>query len=199
MSKSCIITGGSISYFSFDDGIKINSSDCNLLNYDESYKKIKSFNPDSIIHCAAMVGGLYYNIKYPLQFFEKNIKMNSNILSISHQLGVKKFIGFLSTCIFPDNIGRSYKEADLHNGPPHDSNFGYAYAKRMLEVKIRAYREEFGHQYFCVIPTNVYGYNDNFDIENGHVVPALIHKLLFLQIAYYYQKYKINNSYYLDR
>lgn len=178
MSKSCIITGGSgLVGSNFKDGIKINSSHCDLMNYDESYNKIKSFNPDSIIHCAAMVGGLYYNIQHPLKFFEKNIQINSNILKISHELGVKKFIGFLSTCIFPDNLGRPYKETDLHTGPPHDSNFGYAYAKRMLEVKIRAYRKEFGYKYFCVIPTNVYGYNDNFDIDNGHVVPALIHKI----------------------
>ena len=90
---------------------------------------------------------------------------------------MNKFIGFLSTCIFPDNLGKAYHEDDLHLGPPHDSNFAYAYAKRMLDVQVRAYNNQYGLKYFNVIPTNIYGPNDNFNIENGHVIPGLIHKV----------------------
>ena len=83
----------------------------------------------------------------------------------------------MSTCIFPDNLGKEYSEEDLHKGPPHDSNFAYAYAKRMLDIQVRAYNTQYGLNYFNIIPTNIYGPNDNFNIENGHVIPGLIHKL----------------------
>lgn len=178
LNKSCIITGGNgLVGSNFKGGIKLSSSDCNLLNFEESFKKISQKKPESIIHCAAKVGGLYHNMKKPLEFFNSNMKMNINILKIAHELNIKKFIGFLSTCIFPDGLDKPFSEEDLHKGPPHESNFGYAYAKRMLEVQVRAYSQEFNRSYFCVVPTNVYGFNDNFNIKNGHVIPALIHKI----------------------
>jgi GDP-L-fucose synthase len=174
-----IITGGlGLVGSAFDSqSIKLSSKDLNLLHFDDSKQQIKSFNPDAIIHCAAKVGGLYGNIKYPADFFDENILLNSNILKISKDLEIKNFIGFLSTCIFPDNLGKEYSEEDLHKGPPHDSNFAYAYAKRMLDIQVRAYNTQYGLNYFNIIPTNIYGPNDNFNIENGHVIPGLIHKL----------------------
>ncbi len=173
-----IITGGyGLVGSAFHNSIRLNSKKLNLFNYEDSFKKIKTLNPDGIIHCAAKVGGLYGNMKYPANFFDENILMNSNILKISKELGVKKFIGFLSTCIFPDNIGRAYEESDLHMGPPHHSNFAYAYAKRMLDIQVRAYNQQYDLNYFNVIPTNIYGPNDNFNIDNGHVIPALINKV----------------------
>jgi len=90
--------------------------------------------------------------------------------------GVKKLVFFLLTCAFPDACRYPLNEIDIHNGPPHPSNFGYAYAKRMLEVQSAAYRKEWGCDYIVVIPTNVYGPNDNFSLVDGHVVPSLIHK-----------------------
>jgi GDP-L-fucose synthase len=82
----------------------------------------------------------------------------------------------MSTCIFPDKCDYPLNEKDLHKGPPHPSNFGYAYAKRMLEVQSSAYRREWNCNYVVAIPTNIYGPNDNFSLTEGHVVPALIHR-----------------------
>ena len=172
------ITGGKgLVGSSFEEGQKFDSNDLNLLEYKSSYNQINQLKPDAIIHCAAKVGGLYSNMQNPADFFDQNIIINSNILKIAKNTNVNKFIGFLSTCIFPDNLGKAYHEDDLHLGPPHDSNFAYAYAKRMLDVQVRAYNNQYGLKYFNVIPTNIYGPNDNFNIENGHVIPGLIHKV----------------------
>ena len=101
--------------------------------------------------------------------------MNSNILKISPRAELKKFIGFLSTCIFPDNLGRPYKRL-IFTLVLHMIQTLDMLMLKNVEVKM-SLQKEFGYKYFCVIPTNVYGYNDNFDIDNGHVVPALIHKI----------------------
>jgi GDP-L-fucose synthase len=111
-----------------------------------------------------------------VEMLEKNLIINYNVVKCSHDYGIEKFIACLSTCIFPDNTTYPIKETTLHDGAPHDSNYAYAYAKRMLEIHCRTYREQFGDNFICVIPTNVYGPNDNFYLENGHVIPSLIHK-----------------------
>ena len=102
--------------------------------------------------------------------------MNDNVLSCSHKYGIKKVVSCLSTCIFPDKTTYPINETMLHNGPPHLSNDAYAYSKRMLEVQSKAYQEQYGDNFICVIPTNIYGENDNYNLENAHVIPALIHK-----------------------
>lgn len=183
LQNNLVITGGSgLVGSNFDSGIKLSSKEINLNNFDDSYEKIDSIKPKSIIHCAAKVGGLYHNMKEPVSFFNQNIEMNSNILKIAYKLNIEKFIGFLSTCIFPDNLNHPFTEKDLHMGPPHDSNFAYAYAKRMLDIQTKAYNKQFNRKYFCVIPTNIYGFNDNFNTENGHVIPSLIHKIFLAKI-----------------
>jgi GDP-L-fucose synthase len=108
--------------------------------------------------------------------FEKNMVINMNLLKICHKLRVKKVICCLSTCIFPDNIEYPINETKLHKGEPHYSNEGYAYAKRMLDVHCKLYQNEYNDNFICVIPTNIYGINDNFNLVNSHVIPALIHK-----------------------
>lgn len=171
-----LITGGTgLVGSSFKDGFKVGSN-VNLCNYDEAYNLIKQEKPDVVIHTAAFVGGLGANIKYPADFYTKNILMNTNIIDVCYKLGVKKLVCFLSTCIFPDSIEYPLKEDKTHLGPPHESNYAYAYAKRMAEVQIKAYNQQYGTQYFCVIPTNIYGPNDNFNLDNAHVIPTLIHK-----------------------
>jgi GDP-L-fucose synthase len=89
---------------------------------------------------------------------------------------VKKLVSFLSTCIFPDKTTYPIDETMLHNGPPHPSNEGYALAKRLIDTMNRAYAEEYGCNFTSIIPTNIYGPHDNFSIQNGHVIPGLIHK-----------------------
>jgi GDP-L-fucose synthase len=136
----------------------------------------KDFTVDKVIHCAAKVGGLGGNINCKGDFFYDNIMINTNVIEASRKFDINKLVCFLSTCIFPDNIDYPLTEKKIHLGPPHNSNYPYAYAKRMADIQIRAYREQYGVNYVSVIPTNVYGSNDNFNLENGHVLPSLIHK-----------------------
>ncbi|EJK76973.1 hypothetical protein THAOC_01231 [Thalassiosira oceanica] len=89
---------------------------------------------------------------------------------------VKKLVSMLSTCVFPDKTKYPIDETMLHDGPPHPSNEGYAYAKRLIDTMNRAYAEEYGCNFTSIIPTNIYGPHDNFSIQNGHVIPGLIHK-----------------------
>ena len=105
-----------------------------------------------------------------------NLKMNQNILKYAHKYNVKKLIACLSTCIFPEKTTYPINEKMLHNGPPHTSNEGYSYAKRLLEIECKLYNDKYNTNFVCIIPTNVYGPHDNFSLEDGHVIPALIHK-----------------------
>lgn len=159
--------------------IFISSQDVNLLDYELVLHCFRQANPDIIIHLAANVGGLYKNMSQPVQMLEDNLLINSNVLRAAHQANINKLIGMLSTCIFPDSLAQSgipINESMLHLGPPHSSNAPYAYAKRMLEVGCSAYSTQYSREYTCVIPTNIYGPNDNFNLEDSHVIPGLIHK-----------------------
>ncbi len=156
--------------------IYLSSSDCNLLNYDESLEYISNINPTHIIHLAAKVGGLYMNLEYNFEMLRDNLLINTNIINICRQLKIKNFIGCLSTCIFPANVEYPITEEQLHNGDPHTSNEGYAYGKRMLEVFCRQMNKKNGYNYICIIPTNIYGKYDNYNLEHSHVIPGLIHK-----------------------
>jgi GDP-L-fucose synthase len=131
---------------------------------------------DSVIHCAGKVGGLGGNMNNKGQFFYDNIMINTNVIESARVNGIKKLVAFLSTCVFPSEVDYPLTEKKIHLGPPHFSNDAYAYAKRMADVQIRAYKEQYGLNYKSVIPTNIYGPNDNYDIVNGHVIPSLIHK-----------------------
>lgn len=156
--------------------IFIGSKDCDLTNLIETQNLFEKERPDYVIHLAACVGGLFKNIKYKVDMYEKNILINHNVLKCCHDYKVKKVVSCLSTCIFPDETTYPINETMLHNGPPHKSNDAYAYAKRMLEIQSRAYQEQYNDNFICVIPTNIYGAYDNFSLEEGHVIPALIHK-----------------------
>ena len=140
---------------------------------DELFKKER---PNSVIHCAAKVGGLGGNMSMKGEFFYDNIMINTNVIESCRKYNVKKLVCFLSTCVFPDNVKYPLTEKKIHLGEPHNSNYPYAYAKRMADIQIRAYREQYNLNYVSVIPTNIYGPNDNFNLENGHVIPSLIHK-----------------------
>jgi len=156
--------------------IFISSKDYNLLNISETIGMFKKYNPHYVIHLAGHVGGLYRNMNHKVEMLEKNLMINYNVIKCCHDFKVKKLIACLSTCIFPDKVTYPIDETMLHDGPPHFSNDAYAYAKRMIEIHCRAYRENYGDNFICVTPTNVYGPHDNFDLENGHVLPVLIHK-----------------------
>lgn len=161
------------------DAIGIASTDCNLTESAFLIENISNSHPNhrTVIHCAARVGGVKANTDYVAEFFDDNMKMNMNVLDNCKEAGLK-LVSVLSTCIYPDAPYVKYPltEDQLHLGPPHHSNFGYAYAKRMLEVQSRAYRQQFGCNFISAVPNNLYGPNDNYDLEAGHVVPALIRK-----------------------
>jgi GDP-L-fucose synthase len=185
MSAKILVTGGTglvgqgiqtIHYLYNYTFVFIGSKDYDLTNLKETQELFKKEQPDYVIHLAACVGGLFKNIKYKVDMYEKNILINHNVLKCCHDYKVKKVISCLSTCIFPNDTTYPINETMLHNGPPHKSNDAYAYAKRMLEIQSRAYQEQYDDNFICVIPTNIYGTHDNFSLEEGHVIPALIHK-----------------------
>ena len=155
-------------------------------NYDLTNPQIcdSMFNehkPTHVIHCAAKVGGLGGNMNYKGEYFHDNIMINTNVIESARKAGVTNLVSFLSTCVFPDNIEYPLTEKKIHLGEPHFSNYPYAYAKRMADIQIRAYREQYGVKYTSVIPCNIYGPNDNFSLEHGHVIPMLMHKLYLAQ------------------
>lgn len=154
------------------------SKDLNLLEENSilDYFKSKEGKIEGVIHCAAKVGGVKANMDYPADFTYQNLKMNTSIIEEARKFGIKKLISFSSTCVFPDKIEYPLTPEKIHLGPPHPSNYGYAYAKRIADIQIQSYREQYGVNYFTVIPCNIYGPNDNYNLDNGHVVPSLIHK-----------------------
>jgi GDP-L-fucose synthase len=173
-----LVTGGKGlvgSEFTGDQYFKPSSKEYDLTDKDQANRlMLKGF--DGIIHCAAKVGGVGANMNYKGEFFYDNIMINTNVIEGARLSGVKNLVAFLSTCIFPNEVDYPLTEKKIHLGPPHFSNDAYAYAKRMTDIQIKAYNEQYGLNYKSVIPTNIYGPNDNYDIVNGHVIPSLIHK-----------------------
>jgi GDP-L-fucose synthase len=192
LQKQILVTGGSglvgraiqniSNHFLDYNFIFINSSSYDLTDINQTKQMFDNYKPQYVIHLAACVGGLFKNMNEKVNMLEKNLMINYNIVKCSHDYGVKKFIGCLSTCIFPDNITYPINETMLHNGPPHNSNSSYAYAKRMLEIHCNAYKEQYGDNFMCIIPTNIYGPYDNFNLFDAHVIPALIHKCYLAKI-----------------
>ena len=156
--------------------IFVSSKDYDLTQYSQTRLMLYKTEPDCIIHLAANVGGLYKNMNKKVEIFEDNLSINFNIVKCANELKIKKLIACLSTCVFPDKTTYPIDENMLHDGPPHISNEGYAYTKRMLEVHIRKYREQYNRDYICITPCNIYGPNDNFNLKESHVIPGLIHQ-----------------------
>ena len=158
--------------------IYLTSKDGDLRDKEATRKIFEKYKPTHVIHLAARVGGLFANMKYKVEFWRENVMINDNVLQLSFEFNVKKVVSCLSTCIFPDKTTFPIDETMVHNGPPHVSNEGYAYAKRMIDVINRLYNAQHGCQFTSVIPTNIFGPHDNFSIEDGHVLPGLMHKCL---------------------
>jgi GDP-L-fucose synthase len=184
--KRIIITGGSglvgtgirsISHrYNQYEFVYISSSEYDLTSMEKTREMFETYKPYYVIHLAACVGGLFKNMSDKVKMLEDNLMINFNVVKCSHEYKVEKLVACLSTCIFPDKTSYPIDETMLHQGPPHTSNDAYAYAKRMLHIQCKAYRETYGDNFVCVIPTNVYGPNDNFNLLDGHVIPSLIHQ-----------------------
>ena len=160
------------------NAIYLSSKDCDLTNPIEVEQLIKTHKPNIIIHLAAKVGGIIDNINKPAEYFDDNVIMNTLLLKTAYKYNVKRFLGILSTCIYPNTIDNyPMTEEMLHNGPPTPTNFSYGYAKRALAVQIDSYNQQYGTEYQYLIPCNLYGEYDKWG-ENSHFVAALIKKII---------------------
>ena len=160
----------------FNVGTGAPSSQYDLRNIEDASRLFQDYNPKSVVHCAASVGGLDEHLRYRKRLFLDNIQININVIEMARVFKVQRVLSFLSSCIYSDRAHQPYDETNIHVGQPFEDYYPYGYAKRMLEVQSRICYEEFGLKYNCVVPTNIYGINDDFNIETGHVVGVLIHK-----------------------
>jgi len=159
------------------DLILVGSREYDLTSWKDSFYMVEKNKPDAIIHLAAKVGGIKANMENQGDFYTINSLINTNVLKAAKDLGVEKVVSLLSTCIYPDKVEYPLTEDQIHNGPPHSSNYAYAHAKRMLDIQSRAYRDQYGCNFITAVPNNLFGENDNFDLENSHVIPAIIRKI----------------------
>jgi GDP-L-fucose synthase len=136
---------------------------------------------DMIIHLAARVGGIEANRMNPATFFYDNLMMGTQLLHESYQAGVAKFVAIGTVCAYPKFAPIPFKEDDLWNGYPEETNAPYGLAKKMMLVQSQTYREQYGYNSIFLLPVNLYGPRDNFDLETSHVIPALIRKSLEAQ------------------
>ena len=190
MSK-IIVTGGSgMVGKSLKDLVKnsehswvfLSSKDCDLTNHDEVDKLFEREKPTYVVHLAANVGGLFKNMREKTSMFKDNVRMNENILEICNKHNVQKGIFCLSSCIFPYKPSKfPMDESMMHESAPHPSNEGYGYSKRMMEMQCRNYNQQFNREYICLIPVNLYGPYDNFNLNDSHVIAGLIHRFHIAQ------------------
>jgi len=181
MNKKVLVTGGHGLVGSAIIADQRVGHEIDLRDSSQVDSMYKLYQPTHVVHCAAKVGGVGGNMSYKGDYFYDNIMMNTNVIEGARKHGVEKLINFLSVCVFPDDVEYPLTENKIHLGEPHHSNNAYAYAKRMSDVQINAYREQYGINYTSVIPTNIFGPNDNYSLVHGHVIPMLIHKLYLAQ------------------
>jgi GDP-L-fucose synthase len=158
--------------------VGISSKDVDLLDRTATFKFVKEFKPDVVIDAAARVGGIGANNAYPVDFLTQNIQIQSNLMDAAHEAGVKNFVFLGSSCIYPKTSAQPIKEEYLMTGELESTNSAYAIAKIAGLELIKSYRKQFGHKWISIMPTNLYGPNDNFDLQNSHVFPALIRKFV---------------------
>lgn len=141
-------------------------------------RMIDTAKPDIIIHLAAKVGGIGANREKPGEFFYDNLMMGVQLIHQSWMKGVEKFVAIGTICAYPKYTPIPFKEEDLWNGYPEETNAPYGLAKKMLLVQSQSYREQYGYNSIFLLPVNLYGPGDNFNPASSHVIPALIRKYL---------------------
>ena len=154
------------------------SRDYDLRRHEAIRRLLVDARPDVIIHLAARVGGIGANRAHPAEFFYDNLMMGAPLLHESWKFGVEKFIAIGTVCAYPKFTPVPFREEDLWNGYPEETNAPYGIAKKMLLVQSQAYREQYGFDSIFLLPVNLYGPRDNFDLESSHVIPALIRKFI---------------------
>jgi len=152
------------------------SKDYNLINMEAVKRLYKDSNPDIVIHLAAKVGGIGANRENPGKFFYDNLMMGVQMMEQGRRFGIEKFVALGTICCYPKFTPVPFKEKDLWNGYPEETNAPYGLAKKMLLVQSQAYRQQYGFNSIFLMPVNLYGPGDNFDPKSSHVIPALIKK-----------------------
>jgi GDP-L-fucose synthase len=156
------------------------SKDMDLRVWENCVRAVKDI--DIVIHLAARVGGIGYNMKYPATLFYDNAIMGIQLMEAARREGVEKFVVIGTVCAYPKFTPVPFKEEDLWNGYPEETNAPYGLAKKMLLVQAQAYRKQYGFNAIYLLPANLYGPGDNFDPETSHVIPALIRKIFEAKI-----------------
>lgn len=154
------------------------SQDYDLRHHEATLALLHDHQPDIIIHLAAVVGGIGANRARPAEFFYDNLMMGTQLFHEAWKAGVKKFVTIGTVCAYPKFTPIPFHEESLWDGYPEETNAPYGLAKKMLLVQGQSYRQQYGFESIYLLPTNLYGPGDNFDLETSHVIPALIRKCL---------------------
>jgi GDP-L-fucose synthase len=149
-----------------------------LLDRDATFKFIKEVKPSLIVDAAAKVGGIGANNSFPVEFLSDNVRIQSNLMEAAHAADVEKFIFLGSSCIYPRDCAQPIKEEYLLTGPLEETNSAYAVAKIAGIELIKSFRKEYGRSWISLMPTNLYGINDNFELQGSHVLPAFIRRFV---------------------
>jgi len=152
--------------------------DYDLVQRDDILRMLSDARPDLIVHLAGVVGGIGANRANPGRFFYDNLMMGVQLIEEARLAGVRKFVALGTICAYPKFAPIPFREDDLWNGYPEETNAPYGLAKKMLLVQCQAYREQYGFDGIFLLPVNLYGPRDNFDLESGHVIPAMIRKMM---------------------
>jgi GDP-L-fucose synthase len=151
-------------------------SELDLLERKAVFEYLAKEKPDAVIIAAAKVGGIHANDTYPVEFLSENLQIESNVMDGSHAAGIERLLFLGSSCVYPKLAQQPIKEEYLLTGELEKTNEAYALAKISGLKLVQAYRKQYGHKWISAMPTNLYGPGDNFDLENSHVLPALIRK-----------------------
>ncbi len=156
----------------------INSKVVNLLDRQATFDFINDHKPEIVIDAAAIVGGIGANNSFPVDFLSKNLQIQNNLMDASHVANVERFVFLGSSCIYPRECPQPIKEEYLLTGPLESTNSAYAIAKIAGIELIKSYRKQFNRRWISLMPTNMYGPRDNFDLTTSHVLPALINRFV---------------------
>ena len=158
--------------------IGVNSKIVNLLDRSKTFEFVNDMKPTLIIDSAAVVGGIGANNRFPVDFLSKNLQIQSNLMDAAHAANVERFVFLGSSCIYPRECPQPIKEEYLLSGPLEATNSAYAVAKIAGIELIKSYRKQFNRRWISLMPTNMYGPGDNFDLETSHVLPAFINRFV---------------------
>ncbi len=158
--------------------VGINSKVVDLLDRNRTFEFVLDTKPSLIIDSAAIVGGIGANNRYPVDFLSKNLQIQNNLMDAAHAANVERFVFLGSSCIYPRECPQPIKEEYLLTGPLETTNSAYAVAKIAGIELIKSYRKQFNRRWICLMPTNIYGPRDNFDLETSHVLPAFINRFV---------------------